>query len=398
MIPGWLKIGLFILLILILVFMFAVYLIVPGMVEKAQNKVRNHSPYDISESAAQRHAQLRIADWHSDSLLWNRNLLKRSNYGHMDIPRLREGNVAVQMFTVVTKSPSGQNYQSNESNTTDNITYLAVIQRWPIAAWKSLYERARHQADRLHGFAEQVPEEFSVVLNKSDLERGLKQRALAIQSGNTKPVMGLLGLEGCHALEGELGNVRGLYEAGFRMVGLHHFFDNLLGGSLHGITHEGLTEFGRDVVRELERLEIIIDLSHSSEKVVEDVLEIAKRPVVLSHTGVYRACKSPRNIRDGLMQKIAAKGGLIGIGYWAGAVCDIRPKGIVNALRQAIDLVGVDHVALGSDFDGSTTTELDTSELAILTQTMIHEGFSEEEISKVMGENTIRFLLKYLPQ
>ena len=97
------------------------------------------------------------------------------------------------------------------------------------------------------------------------------------------------------------------------------------------------------------------------------------------------------------MRHIADKGGLIAIGYWKGAVCDIRPDGIVKALRYAIDLVGEDHVALGSDFDGATTTAFDTSELCVLTQKMMNNGFSDREITKVMGGNSVRFLRSYLP-
>jgi microsomal dipeptidase-like Zn-dependent dipeptidase len=127
------------------------------------------------------------------------------------------------------------------------------------------------------------------------------------------------------------------------------------------------------------------------------VLEIAERPVVVSHTGVHGACRSKRNLSDEQMQRIAAKGGLICIGYWKGAVCDIRPERIVKTLRYAIALVGEDHVALGSDFDGSTTTAFDTSELAVLTQEMMDDGFSDSQIAKVMGGNSVRFLSSYLP-
>ena len=104
-----------------------------------------------------------------------------------------------------------------------------------------------------------------------------------------------------------------------------------------------------------------------------------------------------RNLDDRLMQRIAARGGLVGIGYWDGAVCDITPLGVVRSIRYAIDLLGVDHVALGSDYDGSTEVLFDTSELAILTQTMLDEGFSETEIRKVMGENAKQFFLANLP-
>ncbi|UCE51851.1 MAG: membrane dipeptidase [Desulfobacterales bacterium] len=152
------------------------------------------------------------------------------------------------------------------------------------------------------------------------------------------------------------------------------------------------------MVRELERLKIIIDLAHSSPAVVDDVLKIVTRPVVVSHTGVHGICKTKRNYSDEQMQRIAEKGGLICIGYWEGAVCDISPEGIVKSLRYAIDLVGEDHVALGSDFDGTTTTALDTSELSILTQKMMDHGFSDSEITKVMGGNSVRFLSSYLPK
>ena len=97
------------------------------------------------------------------------------------------------------------------------------------------------------------------------------------------------------------------------------------------------------------------------------------------------------------MRAVAANGGLLGIGYWASAICDVSPNGIVASLRYAIDLLGIDHVALGSDFDGTVATPFDTSELAILTQTMLQQGFSEEEIRKVMGGNAQRFFLESLP-
>jgi len=130
---------------------------------------------------------------------------------------------------------------------------------------------------------------------------------------------------------------------------------------------------------------------------VRDVLEITGRPVILSHGGVKGICDKARNLDDELMIEVASQGGLLGIGYWDGAVCDISPEGIVDSIRYAIDLVGADHVALGSDFDGATTVMLDTAELAILTQTMLDRNFSEDEIRKVMGDNAREFFLSWLP-
>ena len=154
-----------------------VFLIVgPGMVEKSMNKVLEHPPYKISQSAQNKHDGLIIMDWHSDSLLWNRNLLKRSNHGHMDIPRLAEGNVAIQMFTVVTKSPKGQNYESNTADS-DNITMLAITQLWPPATWSSLYERALYQSRRLHDYVSKEPERLKIIRRQGDLIKALEMRS-----------------------------------------------------------------------------------------------------------------------------------------------------------------------------------------------------------------------------
>jgi microsomal dipeptidase-like Zn-dependent dipeptidase len=182
------------------------------------------------------------------------------------------------------------------------------------------------------------------------------------------------------------------------MIGLQHFFDNDLGGSLHGVHKGGLTPFGVQAVRAIEDQGMIVDVAHSSDKVVADVLHIARRPFVVSHTGVRGTCNTPRNLSDERMKAIAAKGGLIGIGFWDGAVCDISPKGVARALRYAVDLVGIDHVALGSDYDGTTTVSFDASESAALVQAMLDKGFTDEEIRKVCGGNQIRFMLDNLPR
>jgi microsomal dipeptidase-like Zn-dependent dipeptidase len=228
---------------------------------------------------------------------------------------------------------------------------------------------------------------------RADLEAVLTARA------NGTPVTGgLMATEGSHALDGSLENIQNLYKEGFRMMGLHHFFDNKLGGSLHGVSKAGLTGFGRDAIREMNRLGIMIDVAHSSEIVVDEALALSTTPLIVSHTGVRGACDQPRNISDDHMRRIAAGGGLIGIGYWEGAVCDATPAGVAKSIAYAINLVGKEHVALGSDYDGATSVYFDTSELAALTQALLDEGLNEEEIRAVMGGNQIRFFQKYLPQ
>jgi microsomal dipeptidase-like Zn-dependent dipeptidase len=231
-----------------------------------------------------------------------------------------------------------------------------------------------------------------LITSTTELETFLQRR-----ESNPKLIGGLLGTEGSHALDGDLANIQRLFDRGFRMMSLQHFFDNKLGGSLHGTSGAGLTEFGREAVARMRELEIMIDVSHSSEAVVADTLMISDRPLLVSHTGFQGHCQSPRNISDELMLQIAEAGGLIAVGYWDGAICGNSPAIVAEAIAYGIDLVGEDHVALGSDFDGTVTTSFDGSEMAVVTQHLLNIGLSEEQIRKVMGGNMLRFLQANLP-
>lgn len=364
----------------------------PAIAEKGMNAVKAHDPYPVSPEASALHRTLTIADWHADSLLWNRILLERSDYGQVDFPRLIEGNAAIQVFTTVTKSPAGQNYEENAASARDNITVLAFGQLWPMKTWNSLTERALFQSERLHRFQRKAPDVFRIIRTKSDLESILAERATG-----SKIIGAIMGAEGGHALDGEIANLDRLYDAGFRVMGLQHFFDNALGGSLHGVSNAGLTDFGRDVVSEMVAKGIIIDLAHSSPQVVADVLTITNAPMIVSHTGIYSHCKTKRNFPDALMQKIIAAGGLIGIGFWQEVTCNDSPEGIAASVVAAINLLGADNVSLGSDFDGSIETTFDVSELAALTEELLKAGLTDEDIANVMGGNTVRFLHNALP-
>ena len=380
-------------LLFIVILVASALMLLPKMLDKSMNPVSEHAPFVVSEEAQALHNTLIVGDWHADSALWNRDLKKTYDYGHADIPRLQAGNVALQMFTTVTKSPSGQNYDSNETGANDNITALAIVQRWPIKTWSSLFERAMYQANKIKDLEKRDPENFMLIESQYDLGIFLLKRV-----NNPKMVGGLIGTEGSHALDGNLDNIERLYENSFRMMSLQHFFDNKLGGSLHGTSGAGLTEFGRQAIDEMQRLDIIIDVSHSSENVVKDVLSISNQPLVISHTGFNGYCKSPRNISDSLMIEIAEKGGLIGVGFWDAAVCDNTPRSVAEAIIYGISLIGAEHVALGSDFDGTITPGFDTSELVAITHELLELGLGKEEIRKVMGENMLSFLQDNLPK
>lgn len=366
------------------------FVLLPGILESNINRVAEHEPYEVSEAAQALHDRLMVVDLHADTLLWARDPLERGSRGHVDVPRLAEGNVTLQVFSAVTKVPYDQQYTGTSGNS-DIITLLSAVQRWPARTRDSLLERALFQAERLKDAEARAPEKLMIVRSATDLEHLIERR-----SGGSYPVGGLLAIEGAHPLEGKLENIERLRDAGYRMMGVTHFFDNELGGSLHGLSGEGLTAFGREAIREMERLGIVIDLAHASPAAVRDTLDIATRPVVVSHTGIQGACDSPRNIEDDLMKQIADAGGLVGIGYWKGAACGTSPADIVKSIRYAIDFLGVDHVALGSDYDGAVPVAFDTSELAALTAEMQRTKFTEEEIAKVMGGNAIRFFRENL--
>ena len=351
------------------------------------NPVTPHDPYPVSNTAKALHADLLIADLHTDSLLWRRNPEKRWDRGHVDLPRLREGGVNIQVFSAVTKSPRGLNFDGNDANAPDNITLLAKAQLWPVRTWDSIYERAAFQAQRLQKIEKRAENKLIIARTKSDLK----------QPDGT--LITLLLIEGAHPLEGEIENIERLYDEGYRAMGLQHFFDNELGGSMHGRSQAGLTDFGHQAVLEMERRNIMIDVAHSSVQTVRDVLATVKAPIFISHGGTISGCPrtANRNLPDDILKEIAARGGILGVGYFNGAICDISPRGIAKEIIHAVDLLGEDAVALGSDYDGTVTTSLDTSELAAITHELLVQGMTETQIRKVMGDNVQRYFFENLP-
>jgi microsomal dipeptidase-like Zn-dependent dipeptidase len=367
------------------------FTVVPSVVDRRMNTVVSDTPPTLSPKGSALHRRLFVADLHADELLWGRDPLVKASHGHVDVPRLQDAHVALQVFSVVTKTPRGMNYDHNTGET-DNIALLALAQRWPSATRTSLTARARYQAERLHDAVLRSGGALTLITSRDSLAAFMQRR-----NGDPAQVGALLAIEGLHALEGKLENVDVLYNDGFRMMGLVHFFDNEVAASAHGVTHGGLTTLGRAVVQHMEQKGILVDLAHSSAQVIQEVLAMATRPVVVSHTGVAATCPGPRNLTDDQLRAIAANGGLIGIGFWDGAICEPTLANIVKAIRHAVEVAGVDHVALGSDFDGATKTPWDTRGVGAITDALLAAGMSQDDVAKVMGENTRRFLLQWLP-
>ncbi|NOQ91508.1 MAG: peptidase M19 [Flavobacteriaceae bacterium] len=378
-----------IIFIIILVIYYLVTLIAPEIVDKEHNKIREKAPYSVSDKANEIYKALDfIADMHCDALLWKRNLLKDNDFGQVDIPKMLKANVGLQAFTIVTKSPKGQNFDKNTGGS-DNITSLYLAQGRPT---NSLTKRAIYQCEALFDFAKKSEGKFRVITSSKEFKSYLSDK-----ENNKNITAGFLGVEGAHALDGKIENVQLLFNNGVRMMAATHFFDNKLGGSAHGISGEGLTDFGKQVIIKMDELNMIIDIAHCSPKMVEDIVKLTKRPILSSHTGVKGTCDNVRNLSDKQIKDIANSGGLVSIAMFKQAVCGVDAAATAKAIKYTVDLVGVDFVALGSDFDGSVTTPFDITGLPLIVEELIKLGFTEEEIQKVMGDNVKIFLLKNLP-
>ena len=368
----------------------AFLLLAPGIAERSMNRTIG-TRATLSDRARALHARLSIADLHSDTLLWQRDPLTRSTRGHVDLPRLNAGHVALQVFSSVSQTPRGQNYDHNDDS--DILWLLVIAQQQPMRTWFSPLQRSLFHGEKLAEAARDSGGRLMLIRSRADV-----QRLLAARAAGRDVTGALFSVEGLQDIEGRFDNLARLYDAGVRMAGLAHFFDNAVAGSMHGLRKGGLTPLGRRVVREMERRGMIVDLAHASHATVADVLAMARRPVISSHGGVQATCAVNRNLSDEEIRGIARTGGVIGIGLWDAAVCGTEPRDTARAMAHVRDLVGIDHVALGTDYDGAVTVGYDVSRLALITQALIDAGFSDEDIAKAMGGNVLRLLGQTLPE
>jgi membrane dipeptidase len=385
-----------------------------------------------------KHQRLFVADLHADTLLWERNMLVRSDYGHVDLPRLKIGNVSLQVFTVATNSgPAGTVDDARKwCHTADGvnlITILTALEGRRVDSWSDLETRALDQADRLKRFEQESQfgpsgAQLRIVRTKADLAE-----VVEAWRGDRRLIGGILGLEGVHWLgdvrsvaEAEAG-VERLFNAGFRQLALTHQFDNGLAGASEGCNRTGLTPLGEVVLDKAERLGMVIDLAHLSSDALREAAKRLSKPVVVSHAGVKEGCTKPcnpdRNLSKEDIWAIAKNGGVIGIGYWHEAVGDEGKKSVVDAIERVVYTISVlssppfvaaqkrvspdydpyDHVAFGSDFDGVVKSAIDSSQLAMLTGELrrrrrLHGAvFTEERIRKIAGANVCRVYAAQLP-
>lgn len=372
------------------------------LLDRLVNRVAPVADKPIADESARFHNGCFIADLHADVCLWRRDHMRRNWRGHVDLPRLHEGNVALQFVTVPTKLVISSRFP--RLFLADLFFWGALMSLQRPDTWFSAPARVRLQLSRLARWVAASEGKIGMVRTRGEFIE-LKER----RERNEDVIGVMLGLEGAHVLRGGL-DVPWLAARGFRVVGITHFNDNQFGDSAHGLRMGGLKPAGRELARQLEMHSIIIDLAHASAALIEDILEMHRegelsRPLLVSHTGIKGVYDHKRNISDSHAVAVAATGGLIGITLFVpGLPCaELAALGesiayLVRLLDDA-GLEGARHVAIGSDFDGAVRTVVDAAGWPRITAELLKPGYglSREQVELIIGGNIRDFFTQNLP-
>jgi membrane dipeptidase len=366
----------------------------------------------ISDQAHQLHFSSIVVDTHDDTTQRffsnDFDLGKRNSTGHIDIPRMREGGMNAIFFSI----------------------WIDGRTLGPPAI-----KQALDQIDAVRQNARKYSNELVLARTADDVRRAHQQGKIAA----------LMGIEGGHMLGNDIRMVRIYSELGVRYMTLSHFYnDEWADSSTDKPAHNGLTDDGKDIVREMNRQSMLVDISHVSDKTFYDALAVSKAPLIASHSSCRALCNHPRNMTDDMIKALAANGGVIQINYEKSfidqaykdasdkltggvvAVFDQMKKEcgddpeclnmkinerekqataegklphvswerIIDHIDHVVKLVGADHVGLGSDFDGASMPDgmEDVSHLPKITEALLRMGYSESDVRKILGENTLRIL------
>lgn len=323
------------------------------------------------------HAEICVLDLHADTAKLmdklgydlaarhERAMPRGANvFGHVDLPRLRDGGVAGQFFSFWT-TPS-------------------VLNR----AERGCARSVARQLDALDDAMARHPAELAWTRTGADVR--------AAKAGGRIAALG--GIEGGQALEGDLATIEAFSRRGVRYLGLLHFSANAIGRPAKGRganAAEGLTAFGRDAVRECERCGVIVDLAHINRRGFFDALALATLPVMVSHTGVLGVHEHWRNIDDEQLRAVANTGGCVGIIFARRYLGSTSIEAVVDHLLHVIDVAGEDVPALGSDFDGFVVPPVgleDVAALPNLTVALSRRGVPARVLEKILGGNVLRVL------
>ena len=367
------------------------------------------SAADVSPRAAGLHREAVVVDLHIDTpqrlLDEGFDLAPRDAKGHIDLPRMKEGGLDAGFMSIYVDMRA---YQGEAAT-----------------------KRALQLIDTVYEQAQRHPDQLAVATSAEDVRRAHKEGKVAL----------LMGMEGGTPIANDLRLLRNFHRLGVRYMTLTHSLHNdWADSSGEKPKHNGLTDFGKDVVREMNRLGMLVDVSHVSDKAFWDALEVSQAPIIASHSSCRALADHPRNMTDEMIKAMAAKGGVIHITYVRGFIDADYAKAfakvadefwpryralaekykddytglqaaseqlaaeynlptvswerIVDHIDHAAKLAGVDHVGLGSDFDGAPMPKgmEDATHLPQLTQALLDRGYSEADVKKILGGNTLRVM------
>jgi membrane dipeptidase len=367
---------------------------------------------DLAARSRTLHFSSIVVDTHADTtqrfIDGDFDLGPRNSKGSIDIPRMKEGGLAAIFFSIWIPS---------------KIT-------GPIAV-----KRALQQIDAVREQVRKHSQDLVLATNAAEVRESRQQGKIAL----------LMGVEGGHMINSDLNVLRRYAALGVRYVTLTHSGNcEWADSSTDKPVHDGLTDFGKEVIREMNRLGMMVDVSHVSDKTFRDVLSISKAPVIASHSNCRALCDHPRNMSDEMIRALAAKGGVIQINYHVGFLSqefrnaersrpeinqsialEVRKRcgdkegcqliegdritreyveqgklprvdwtKIIGHIDHAVKVAGIDHVGLGSDFDGANMPfgMEDVTSLPKITEALLGKGYSEDDVKKILGENTLRLM------
>lgn len=366
----------------------------------------------VSEKARKLHFSSIVVDTHDDTtqrfLDGKFDIGARASNGSIDIPRMKEGGLGAIFFSVWIPS---------------KVTGPEAVRR------------AEEQIHAIHEQVKKHPADLVLATTASEIREAHKSGKIAA----------LIGVEGGHMINSDLATLRKFASEGVRYMTLTHSGnDEWADSSTDKAAHNGLTDFGKDVVREMNRLGVMVDISHVSDKTFADALSVSKAPMIASHSSCRAICDAPRNMTDEMMKALAAKGGVVQINYHVGFLsqefrdaekadpkinagieqtvlkkcgdneaCQLLEgdrltreaveqgklprvsfEKIIEHIDHAVKVAGAEHVGLGSDFDGANMPYgmEDASKLPLITEALLNKGYSESDVRKILGENTLRVM------
>jgi membrane dipeptidase len=370
------------------------------------------SAVSVSEKARKIHFSSIVVDTHDDTtqrfLDGKFDLGDRTNTGSIDIPRMKEGGLTAIFFSIWIPS---------------KVTGPEAVRR------------ALEQIDAVREQVRQHPRDLVLATTAAQIREAKKKGQIAA----------LMGVEGGHMINSDLAVLRKFAGLGVRYMTLTHSGnDEWADSSTDKAVHNGLTDFGKDVVREMNRLGMMVDISHVSDKTFADALAVSKAPMIASHSSCRAICDAPRNMTDDMMKALAARGGVVQINYHVGFLSQefrdaekadpkinadigqevnkrcgdneacqllegdtltreaveqgklprVSYEKIIEHIDHAVKVAGADHVGLGSDFDGANMPYgmEDASRLPLITEALLKKGYSESDVRKILGENTLRVM------